>query len=242
MKKLALIFIFIFVYQGVIFANSPAPMPESDSFKSARFSLVKMELVPNGIKDPVVIEAMKKVQRHEFVPKKYHDRAYVNTALPIGPLQTISQPYMVALMAQAIRPSGNDRVLEIGTGTGYSAAVYAEITKEVYTIEIDPVMAKSAGKRLKKLGYTNVHVKDGDGFFGWPKEAPFDAIVLTVAAEFVPPKLANQLKEGGKLVMPLGKLYSPQTLAVITKTGGQLISRPLLGVQFVPMVGEIENR
>jgi len=221
--------------------KSPAHQPEDQKYTKARHYLVNNELKPLGIKDPSVIAAMKKVQRHEFVPEKYRDRSYENISLPIGKLQTISQPYMVALMTAAIRPSAGDKVLEIGTGTGYAAAVLGEIVDQVYTIEIESELANTADARLKRLGYTNVHVKIGDGFFGWPEEAPFDGIILTCNADKVPPKLGEQLKEGGRLVMPLGADYTPQTLVVVTKANGKLVSRPLVEVQFVPMVGEIKK-
>ena len=230
---------FLLINQAA-FAISPAPQPENAKYSKERGVLVE-NLKTAGIKNEAVLAAMNKVQRHEFVPEKYRDRAYENISLPIGRLQTISQPHMVALMTEAIKPKLGYRVLEIGTGTGYSAAVLAEIVSEVYTIDIEPELAKTAANRLKKLGYSNIHIKEGDGFFGWPDAAPFDSIILTCQADSVPPKLAEQLKEGGRLIMPLGKTYSVQTMVVITKTNGKLVSRPLVEVQFVPMLGEIKR-
>lgn len=239
MKRLALIFTLFVTNQ--VFANSPPPRPEEPKYAKARAEMVDKQLKSRGIKDESTIKAMLKVQRHEFAPEKYRDRAYNDTSLPIGDIQTISQPYMVALMTEAIRPDPNKKVLEIGTGTGYSTAVLAEIVGKVYSIEIEPELAKAAERRLKELGYTNTHVKTGDGFFGWEEAAPFDAIILTCNADKVPPKLADQLKESGRLIMPLGDSYAPQTMVVITKTNGRLVSRPLVEVQFVPMVGEIKK-
>lgn len=239
MRRAALILTLFVLNQA--YAAGPAPQPEDQKYNAARIKMVESYLKTSGIRDASVIAAMEKVQRHEFVPEKYRDRAYENVSLPIGKIQTITQPYMVALMTQVIRPKAGDKVLEIGTGTGYSAAVLAEIVGEVYTIEIEKKLAQTADARLKRLGYKNIQVRDGDGFFGWEEAAPFDAIILTCNADTVPPRLGAQLKEGGLLLMPLGETYSPQTLVIITKTNGKLVSRPLVEVQFVPMLGEIKK-
>ena len=238
MKRLTLLLTFLLINQ-ITFAG-PAPQPEDEKYAIARATLIK-KIKSEGIKDEAVLRAMAKVQRHEFVPEKYRARSYEDISLPIGKIQTISQPYMVALMTEAIRPKASYKVLEIGTGTGYSAAVLSDIVDKVYTIEIEPELAKTATARLKRLGYTNIHVKEGDGFFGWEEFAPFDAIILTCNAGKVPPRLGEQLKEGGRLIMPLGDTYSIQTMVVITKVAGKLISRPLVEVQFVPMLGEIQK-
>lgn len=238
MKRFFLILTFLIINQ-ITFAGT-APLAEDAKYVHARAGLVQ-RLKGLGIKNEAVLAAMGKVQRHEFIPEKYRDRAYEDVSLPIGRLQTISQPYMAALMIETTRPKPGQKVLEIGTGTGYAAAVWSEVAGEVYTIEIEPELAKTAAARLKELGFTNVHVKEGDGFFGWPEAAPFDTIILTCNAEKVPPKLGQQLKEGGRIIMPLGEAYSIQTLVVITKTNGKLVSRPLVEVQFVPMVGEIKK-
>jgi protein-L-isoaspartate(D-aspartate) O-methyltransferase len=238
-KRVFFIIILLLINQAIALAFVP-PQQEDAKYAKARQALIS-KLRAAGIKNEAVLKAMEKVQRHEFVPEKYRERSYEDMSLPIGSIQTISQPYMVALMTSAILPKPDFRVLEIGTGTGYSAAVLAELVKEVYTIEIDPELAASAEKRLQELGYKNIFVKVGDGFFGWPEKAPFDAIILTCTADKVPPKLAEQLKEGGRLIMPLGEDFSPQTMVAITKKNGKLVSRPLVEVQFVPMLGEIKK-
>lgn len=242
MKTCAFILTLLLINQVAMAKVSPVPKPEDAKLTKARAEMVDKELKSAGIRDADVLAVMNKVQRHEFIAEKYRDRAYENVSLPIGKLQTISQPYMVALMTEAFRPKANFKVLEIGTGSGYAAAVLGEIVDSVYTIEIDHVLAVTADAKLKELGYTNVHVKEGDGFFGWPEEAPFDAIILTCEANKVPPKLAEQLKEGGRLIMPLGETFSAQTMVVITKKNGRLVSRPVVDVQFVPMVGEIKKQ
>ncbi len=241
MKRSALILTILLLNQAPLFAKATVvPQPEDAIYTERRHELVE-QLKKQNIKDPVVLAAIEKVQRHEFAPEKYRKRAYENISLPVGPLQVISEPNMMALMTEAIRPKPEYNVLEIGTASGYQAAVLAEIVDSVYTIEIVDELAKSAAERLKRLGYTNIHTKSGDGFFGWPEAAPFDAMIVTCSADKVPPKLVEQLKEGGRIVMPLGGDYSPQTLAVITKKNGQLVSRPVVEVQFVPMVGEIKK-
>lgn len=241
MKKVfTLISIFLFLNQAALFANSPSPAPEDAKFATARAKMVD-RLKKIGIGNQSVLNAMGKVQRHLFSPDKYVDRAYDSISIPLDKFSTISQPHMVALMTEMIRPKAGMKVFEVGTASGYSAAVLAEIVGEVYTVEIVSELAVSAEKKLKELGYTNVHVKSGDGFFGWPEAAPFDAIIMTCTADKVPPKLAEQLKEGGRIVMPMGEDYSHQTLVVITKTNGQLVSRPIEEVQFVPMFGEIKK-
>jgi protein-L-isoaspartate(D-aspartate) O-methyltransferase len=241
MKHFIFILTFVFLNQAPLFAKTAVtPLPEDAVYTKERRALVE-QLKRQNIKDPVVLAAIEKVQRHEFVPEKYRKRAYENISLPVGPLQVISEPHMVALMTEAIRPRPGQKVLEIGTASGYQAAVLAEIVDSVYTIEIVDELARSAAERLKHLGYTSVHSKSGDGFFGWPEAAPFDGIIVTCSADKVPPMLAEQLKEGGRIVIPLGGDYSPQTLAVITKKNGQLVSRPVVEVQFVPMVGEIKK-
>ena len=185
---------------------------------------------------------MSMVPRHAFVPEHYQSRAYANHPLPIGLNQTISQPYIVAYMTQALSLEPNDKVLEIGTGSGYQAAVCAEIAREVYTIEILQPLAKSAAARLKNLEYKNVTVKTGDGYFGWRQHAPFDAVIVTAAAGFVPPPLIEQLKPGGLMILPVGSPYGLQTLVLITKNEeGAVRSRRLLPVAFVPMTGRVQQ-
>lgn len=186
-----------------------------------------------------VLDAMSRVPRDVFVPDSVAHLAYVNTPLGIGYGQTISQPFIVALMTDLMQPRKTDRVLEIGTGSGYQAAVLAELVASVYTIEIVPELAERAGQTLDSQGYTNVHVRAGDGWFGWPEVAPFDAIIVTAVADEVPPKLLDQLKAGGRLVMPLGNPRGAQTLAVIEKDAhGDTNRRDVLPVMFVPLTGD----
>lgn len=189
-----------------------------------------------GITDPAVIEAMQKVERHLFVEPSVKEYAYEDTPLPIGHDQTISQPYIVAYMTEAVGLKAGDRVLEIGTGSGYQAAILAEIVKEVYTVEIIQELAEDAEKRLKALGYQNVNVKHGDGYEGWPEKAPFDAILVTAAPDRVPKKLLEQLAIGGRMVAPIGSFF--QDLYLYTKTERGIEKKKLLPVRFVPMVNQ----
>ncbi len=187
---------------------------------------------------PDVIAAMGRVERHEFVPEALRAAAYEDRPLPIGYGQTISQPYIVALMTNLLEPTAGDRVLEIGTGSGYQAAVLAELGLEVYSIEIIPELGDEAAARLDRLGYDNVATRVGDGYYGWPDRAPFDGLVVTAAAGHVPPPLIEQLKPGGRMVIPVGEPFRVQQLVLITKAAdGSLRSRQLLPVRFVPLTG-----
>jgi protein-L-isoaspartate(D-aspartate) O-methyltransferase len=189
--------------------------------------------------DPRVMAAMARVPRHEFVPAGQRKHAYDNRPLPIGYGQTISQPYIVALMSDLIKLQPGDRVLEIGTGSGYQAAILAELTAQVYSIEIIEELGKEAGERLSRLGYDNVTLRIGDGYYGWEEQAPFDAIVVTAAASHVPPPLVAQLKPGGRMVIPVGSRFLTQQLVLVEKQAdGQLITRQILPVRFVPLTGE----
>jgi protein-L-isoaspartate(D-aspartate) O-methyltransferase len=200
-----------------------------------RARMVEEQIKARGIKDERVLQAMAKVPRHEFVPKEERADAYRDGPLPIGHGQTISQPYIVALMTAEAKPRPEHRVLEIGTGSGYQAAVLAELVKEVYTIELVPALAEQAEDRLKRLGYRNVHTRIGDGYKGWPEAAPFDAVVVTCGADHVPEPLFEQLKPGGVLVIPVGKTPAEQSLLAITKdAGGGRTTRDLGPVRFVP--------
>ncbi len=209
-------------------------LPQQDRFKEKREALVKNYIEDSGVKDAAVLNAMRSVKRHLFVPENQVVNAYADRPLPIGYGQTISQPYIVAYMTEVIKPKPHFKVLEVGTGSGYQAAVLAAIVKEVYTIEIVPQLGNAAAERLKKLDYKNVNVKVADGYFGWKEHGPFDAIVVTAAAEFVPPPLLEQLKVGGKMVIPVGSPYMTQTLMLIEKKGGKTITKSLLPVVFVP--------
>jgi protein-L-isoaspartate(D-aspartate) O-methyltransferase len=189
--------------------------------------------------DPRVMTTMARVPRHEFVPATQRPYAYANRPLPIGHGQTISQPYIVALMSDLIKPQADDRVLELGTGSGSQAAILAELTGQVYSMEIIEALGKQATERLSRLGYDNVTVRIGDGYYGWEEHAPFDAIVVTAAASHVPPPLVAQLKPGGRMVIPVGSRFLTQQLVLIEKDpGGQLITRQILPVKFVPLTGE----
>jgi len=213
---------------------------ESDTWDMRqRTDMVRNQIIARGIIDTLVIQAMMSIPRHEFVPEEYQHAAYGDFPLPIGKGQTISQPYIVALMTEKLGLTAADRVLEIGTGSGYQAAVLAMICKEVYSIEIVPKLAEHAGTLLKDLGYDNIHVRCGDGFLGWPEAAPFDAIIITCAPQTVPEPLIEQLAQGGRLIVPLGDDF--QMLTLFSKTGDDFQRDELIPVRFVPMKGKIEE-
>jgi len=209
--------------------------PKGD-FKKMREKMVETQIKARGVKDARVLSAMFKVERHLFVPKELQSSAYTDQPLPIGEGQTISQPYIVALMTELLELKGGEKVLEIGTGSGYQAAILAELVKEVYTIEIIESLAASAKKLLLQLGYPNIMVKAGDGYLGWPEVAPFDAIIVTAAPDHIPKPLLEQLKEGGRMVVPVG-VYS-QVLKKIVKRSGRIETTDIIPVAFVPMTGE----
>ena len=217
-------------------------IPDNPKFKAAREKLVEKYIAGHGIADAQVLAAMRSVPRHCFVPKRLAAKAYADTALPIEEGQTISQPYVVALMTESLKLSGNHRVLEIGTGSGYQAAVLAKIVKEVYSIEIKEKLHHTSTRLLKDLGFTNIKTRHGDGYFGWQDAAPFDAIMITAAVNHVPPPLLKQLVEGGRLILPLGNPFSYQNLTMITKTGDDYVTRQITGVLFVPMTGHAQER
>jgi protein-L-isoaspartate(D-aspartate) O-methyltransferase len=206
-----------------------------------RHRMVEQQLKPRGIHDERVLAAMAKVPREEFVPENLRAQSYSDNALPIGHDQTISQPFIVAYMTEQLRLQPTDRVLEIGTGSGYQAAVLAELAKEVYTIEIIEPLAKGASARLARLDYKNAHVKIGDGYQGWPEVAPFDAIIVTCAPDKVPQPLTQQLKEGGRMIIPVGDGLDQQ-LFLLEKKEGQMAERAILPVRFVPMAGEAAKK
>jgi len=212
---------------------------ENNDYASERQRMVERQLKRRGIHDPRVLEAMGSVPRHMFVAPHVRSAAYADTALPIGHGQTISQPYIVAFMTEQLGVKPGDRVLEIGTGSGYQAAVLGQIVDSVFTIEIIPELAKRAQQVLKELGYDNVVVKQGDGYHGWQEKAPFDAIIVTAAPPKIPPPLLDQLAIGGKMVLPVGEYV--QELVVVTKTESGLEMDNVLPVRFVPMTGEIRK-
>jgi protein-L-isoaspartate(D-aspartate) O-methyltransferase len=214
-------------------------MNEEESFTSQRHSMVDSQIKSRGVVDEHVLNAMKKVPRHKFVLEELQGEAYIDDPLPIGESQTISQPYIVAYMTEQLELKKTDKVLEIGTGSGYQAAILAEIVDSVFTIEIIDFLAKEAEKTLKDLNYNNVFVKSGDGYKGWPSEAPFDAIIITAAPTKIPQPLVDQLNIGGRMILPLGNLF--QELVLLTKTESGIQKKTLLPVRFVPMTGEIQN-
>lgn len=205
-----------------------------DAYKGIREKMVRHQIEARNVRDWETLEAMRKVPRHEFVPSHMQAFAYEDRPLSIGNGQTISQPYIVAFMTSVIEPDRKDKVLEIGTGSGYQAAVLADIVNEVYTIEIIPELAERARNKFIELGYTNIHTRVGDGYHGWPEEAPFDAIIVTAAPDEIPQPLIEQLKEGGRLVIPVGPKYSVQSLQLVTLKNGEPKIQNLFPVRFVP--------
>ncbi|HWO43168.1 MAG TPA: protein-L-isoaspartate(D-aspartate) O-methyltransferase [Candidatus Eisenbacteria bacterium] len=203
--------------------------------------MVERDLRRRGIRDPRVLDAMASVPRHRFVPERWRSAAYDDRPLPIGHGQTISQPYIVAFMTELLELKGREKVLEIGTGSGYQTAVLATLATQVFSIEIIPSLSARAKAVLDQLGFHNVHVKTGDGFFGWPEHAPFDAIVVTAAAPKIPEPLWQQLREGGRLVMPLGEPGQPQKLVRVRKIGGNKSVEDFTDVLFVPLTGAIRE-
>jgi protein-L-isoaspartate(D-aspartate) O-methyltransferase len=211
--------------------------PPVSDFAAQRQLMVQQQLVTRGINDARVLAAMAKVPREEFVTPESRAASYEDGPLPIGYGQTISQPYIVAFMTEQLRPTPSDRVLEVGTGSGYQAAMLAELVSEVYSIEIVRPLAKNAEATLQRLGYKNVHVKFGDGYKGWPEAAPFNAIIVTCAPDKVPQPLVDQLKDGGRMVIPVGDRFAQQ-LYLLEKKNGQLKQSATLPVRFVPMTSE----
>ena len=245
---LGLILFLIAAFAGATDTESePLPDPQGqtaprDPLAIARDALVDEYIIGAGIRDPAVIDAMYRVQRHEFVLPEYRNAAYLDRPLPIDAGQTISQPYVVAFMTEALKLGPDDKVLEVGTGSGYQAAVLAAIVAEVYSIEIIDTLAVSAAARLDRLGYNNVTVVSGDGYYGLPDDAPFDAIIVTAAAGHVPPPLVEQLKPGGRMIIPVGPVYSVQVLILVEKAlDGSISTRQLLPVRFVPMTGRVQE-
>lgn len=220
----------------VLFCLTPFAVSQTDNFSIERARMVDEQIATRGVRNPAVLDAMKSVPRHEFVPEAYRRLAYADRPLPIGLDQTISQPYIVALMTELVDPKPGDRILEVGTGSGYQAAVISRIVKEVYTIEIIPELAESARERLQRLGYENVTVRQGDGYLGWPEEAPFDGILVTAGATEIPKPLVDQLKPGGRMVIPVSTSFNSQVLRVIEKRpDGSTQTRDVIPVRFVPL-------
>jgi protein-L-isoaspartate(D-aspartate) O-methyltransferase len=228
------------ILSALLFAAPPADT--SWAHQQLRHRMVDRQIAARDVSDPAVLDAMRAVPRHRFVPDVPPELAYADRPLPIGHEQTISQPYIVARMTELVRPEAADRVLEIGTGSGYQAAVLAELVDSVYTIEIIPELARTARARLDTLRYDNVVVRTGDGYRGWPERAPFDAIVVTAAPEEIPPPLLDQLAPGGRMIVPVGPTGRTQRLTLVTKSAdGQTTRRSIAPVRFVPFLRENEN-
>jgi len=237
------VFVGVAVSLGVIMVScSPrggqAGSGESPDWTDLRERMVRQQIETRGVKDPAVLAAMRLVPRHRFVPDDYREASYQDSPLPIGESQTISQPYIVALMSELLEVSPGDKVLEIGTGSGYQAAVLAAMGLEVYTVEIRQGLCERAEVILAEIGYDNAHVRCGDGYGGWPEEAPFAGIIVTAAPERIPDPLLEQLAVGARMVIPLGDFY--QQLMVIRRTDDGVEERSVIPVRFVPMTGEIE--
>lgn len=227
-------------------STSPPPPTETieattTAYAEQREQLVERTIVARGVSDPVVIEAMLAVPRHEFVPPEYVDDAYRDYPLPIGYGQTISQPYIVALMTESLALESDDVVLEIGTGSGYQAAVLAEIVDQVYSIEIIGALAERATETLERLGYDNVDVMHADGYYGWEDHAPFDAIIVTAAPDHIPPPLVSQLADGARMVIPVGPVGGYQELWLVERHGDEVTTESLGGVQFVPFTRDVKE-
>lgn len=207
---------------------------QADRFESIRHRMVETQIRSRGITNVPVLEAMKKVPRHKFVSEEYMDEAYNDYPLPIGFGQTISQPYIVAYMTEAVKPGPKKKALEIGTGSGYQAAILAEIVQKVFTIEIIPELAEESAVRLRRLGYKNIECRSGDGYQGWPEHAPFDIIIVTAASEIIPQPLIDQLAENGRLIIPVGPPSTVQELNLVVKRNGKTETKRLTFVRFVP--------
>jgi protein-L-isoaspartate(D-aspartate) O-methyltransferase len=234
--------VFILV-MALVLSGSFSPAESADSYLQKRLAMVENDFRGRGIREQRLLDVMARVPRHLFVEERLASQAYDDHPLPIGEGQTISQPYVVALMTEALRLRPGERVLEIGTGSGYQAAVLAGLVKEVWSIEIRKGLADRSALLLKELGYANVRVKYGDGYFGWQEQAPFDAIIITAAANHIPPPLIRQLKEGGRLILPLASTVYYQTLTLVTKKkGGELTVEQMGPVSFVPMTGEAQKK
>lgn len=240
MKKILVIFCIVLLSHSVFLYSEGEQ--ESSDYKKQREKMVNNQIQARGIKDSDVLEAMRIVPRHLFMPVNVQNQAYEDHPVPIGEGQTISQPYIVALMTEALNLTEEDRVLEIGTGSGYQAAILAMIVKNVFTIEIKELLHKRATETLSAIGFENVKTLFADGYFGWEEHAPFDCIMITAAVNHIPIPLFNQLKDGGRLILPLGSPFSYQELVLITKKGEDYTMERICGVLFVPMTGKaIEN-
>ena len=224
----------------ILAACSDAKPPATGDLTAQRHTMVDQQIAARGVSDPATLEAMRTVPRHEFLPLRLRNEAYMDYPLPIGHGQTISQPYIVAFMTEAIRPQPGEKILEIGAGSGYQAAILAQMGADVYTVEIVEPLAEMARQTLERLGYKNAQVRHGDGYRGWPEHAPFDAIIVTCAPDKIPPDLVAQLKDGGRMIIPVGGGMN-QELVLLRKQGDQIEKQSVLPVRFVPMTGEAQN-
>ena len=244
-RAVLIISIFLLFQAAAVFGAGRQPTTDSiqpvEDRSAERRSMVSDQLKSRDIRDPAVLSAMARVPRHLFIPDEYRHLAYADRPVLIGEGQTISQPYIVALMTQLLELEETDRILEIGTGSGYQAAVLAETAGEVFSVEIKPVLYERAAETLTTVGYDSVHLLSGDGYFGWEEHAPFDGIMITAAANHVPPPLLDQLKPDGVLVMPLGDPLGYQLLIRVTRTDDDYILEQITGVMFVPMTGTAMN-
>ncbi len=234
-QLISLIFLLVFLFN----CSGEKTMNLTPNYEKLREQMVDRQIRARGIKDPMVLKAMKEIPRHYFIPDDNINLAYSDQPLPIGSGQTISQPYIVAFMSEQLQLTSKSRVLEIGTGSGYQAAVLGAIVDSVFTIEIVPKLARNAKKLLSELGYNNIVVKEGDGYAGWPEKAPFDAIMVTAAPSKIPPPLLEQLSIGAQMVLPVGEFR--QELVVVTKTTSSIEMENVLPVRFVPMTGKIQD-
>jgi protein-L-isoaspartate(D-aspartate) O-methyltransferase len=232
----------IIVACGLYAGRLLSAQSEDEAFARQRRAMVVEQLESRDIRDKRVLEAMRQVPRHLFVPLSFRDQAYADHPLPIGEDQTISQPYIVALMTQCLELKGKETILEVGTGSGYQAAVLSLLASRVYSIEINAALAESARNLIEKLGYANVDIRTGDGFFGWPEKAPFDGIIVTCAARRVPGPLFEQLKEGGRMVIPVGETGEGQRLIRVRKLKGKAYEDEISLVMFVPMLGQDKKK
>ncbi|MBU3665590.1 MAG: protein-L-isoaspartate(D-aspartate) O-methyltransferase [Chthoniobacterales bacterium] len=231
---------FFFSLTILVLASCTDAKPPADDYAARRNAMVETQIASRGISDTATLGAMRSVPRHEFVPARLRDEAYGDYPLPIGSGQTISQPYIVAFMTEAIRPKPGEKILEIGGGSGYQAAVLAQTGAEVFTVEILEPLAGLARQNLTRLGYKNAHVLHADGYRGWPEHAPYDAIIVTCAPDAIPPDLVTQLKDGGRMIVPVGGGMN-QELILLSKHGDKIEQHAVLPVRFVPMTGEAES-
>ncbi|MFC1557212.1 protein-L-isoaspartate(D-aspartate) O-methyltransferase [candidate division KSB1 bacterium] len=213
----------------------PADAQQVDRYENLRIRMVETQIIDRDVRNPAVLDAMQAVKRHLFLPENMRNAAYFDTALPIGYGQTISQPYIVAYMTETLQLEPHYKVLEIGSGSGYQAAVLAEIIDSVYTVEIIPELGESVIRRFDSLGYDNIRVKIADGYDGWEAHAPFDAIIVTAAAEYIPPPLIRQLKNGGRMIIPVGSPFFAQNLMLVEKQDDKITTHNLMLVRFVPL-------